>query len=574
MVRSYGTFLCFMLISVYPITLLLHAQTLITSVNVIDVSTGDIARDQDVLISGGFITRIDKNIREDSGENTIDGSGQWLIPGLIDAHIHMFQSGGLYTRPDALDLRDVRSYEQERKWLIDHATDIYDAYLSAGITSVLDVGGPMTNYDLRSQITKDRGLDYYCTGPLISTYLPEAFRIEDPPIIKAHTIEEGVSLVRSQLTYEPDVIKIWYINSPGIAPPNHRDIVRAVIRESHDHNIPVAVHATDLTTAKIAVLEGADILVHSVRDPVDDDFINMLLDNEVVLIPTLIVHETYDKAFLGSLDITAHDLDNGVPGPISDLLDVHHLVHDQLAEAQYYAPSFLASNLIRDSIRSDNLKKLVDAGVVIATGTDAGNIGTLHATSYISELKAMQSAGLTNLQILSAATYGAAHAIGKQSSHGKVEEGRAADLILLSSNPLDDLSALLEVSAVIKDGHKVDLSTLKKRTPEELVQMQLNAYNVGNIESFLLPYSDSVKVYDFPNQFRYQGIDRMRTSYASFFESTPDLHCELINRIVLGNTVIDQERVTGLGADRIIEAIAIYKIRNGKIQEVYFDDGR
>jgi len=62
----------------------------------------------------------------------------------------------------------------------------------------------------------------------------------------------------------------------------------------------------------------------------------------------------------------------------------------------------------------------------------------------------------------------------------------------------------------------------------------------------------------------------MREIYGSMFENTPKLHCELKNRIVLGNTVIDEERVTGFGEGRIIEAVAIYKIKNGKIAQVFF----
>ena len=159
-------------------------------------------------------------------------------------------------------------------------------------------------------------------------------------------------------------------------------------------------------------------------------------------------------------------------------------------------------------------------------------------------------------------------------SHGEVKKGKHADLILLNNNPLDDINHLSDIAEVIKDGEIVDRQNLSERSPEELVQMQLNAYNLGNIESFLFPYSDSVKVYGFPNQLRYEGIDRMREGYQSFFEQTPDLHCELINRIVLGNTVIDQEEVTGLANGGVIKAIAIYKIWDGKIQKVYFDRGQ
>ena len=54
----------------------------------------------------------------------IDGSGKWLIPGLVDAHIHLFQSGGIYTRPDIVDLREFKPYREERKWLVQNATGL------------------------------------------------------------------------------------------------------------------------------------------------------------------------------------------------------------------------------------------------------------------------------------------------------------------------------------------------------------------------------------------------------------------------------------------------------------------
>jgi len=550
-----------------------QAQTLITSVNVIDVSSGEVIPDQDVLIMGHHIARISDLIAKDPTYHIIDGQDQWLIPGLVDAHIHMFQSGGLYTRPDALDLRDIRPYQEEIDWLYTHATDILDSYLNLGITSVMDVGGPMTNYDIRKMTDTIVSPDYYCTGPLISTYQPDAFRISDPPIIKANSPEEARALVKMQLDDRPDFIKIWYINAPGLTPSNHIDIVRAVIEESHAHDIPVAVHATDMLTAKISVQEGADILVHSVAQPMDSEIIEMIVDQQVVLIPTLVVHGGYDKAFLGEADITSHDLDNGIPLPISDLLDQSHIDHPNLEEAKTYAPEFIATNDIRDSIRTSNLRRLIAAGAIISTGTDAGNIGTFHATSYLSELRAMKAAGISDSDILKASTMSGAIAMGKTLSHGQVKEGFQADLILLRSNPLENIEHLADISCVIKDGKVIDREKLSLRSPEELVQMQLNAYNVGNIESFLLPYSDSVKVYNFPDELSFQGIDMMRSGYESFFEQTPDLHCELLNRMVLGNTVIDHERVTIIPGESVFDAIAIYKIKEGKIQEVYFDLG-
>ena len=105
---------------------------------------------------------------------------------------------------------------------------------------------------------------------------------------------------------------------------------------------------------------------------------------------------------------------------------------------------------------------------------------------------------------------------------------------------------------------------------EKLAQEQLDAYNNRDAEAFILPYAEDVKVFNFPNQLLYEGRDEMYGLYGRMFSRTPDLHCKLVNRIVLGNTVIDQEEVTIRKEEPPMRAIAIYKIIDGKIAEVYF----
>jgi len=112
------------------------------------------------------------------------------------------------------------------------------------------------------------------------------------------------------------------------------------------------------------------------------------------------------------------------------------------------------------------------------------------------------------------------------------------------------------------------LALVSDASPEHIVQKQLDAYNNRDIEEFLAAYSKNVKVYDFPEQLQYEGLDQMRTSYAGFFKNTPDLHCEIKNRIVFGNKVIDEELVTVNGSQ--FSAVAIYEVSNGKISKVTF----
>jgi len=102
------------------------------------------------------------------------------------------------------------------------------------------------------------------------------------------------------------------------------------------------------------------------------------------------------------------------------------------------------------------------------------------------------------------------------------------------------------------------------------VNLQLEGYNNRNINQFLSAYSDSVKVFMYPNKFLYKGLEQMRKTYSSMFDKTPDLYCEIINRTVLGNIVIDHEKVITDKNKPPFQAIAIYKIHGGKISEVRF----
>lgn len=118
-------------------------------------------------------------------------------------------------------------------------------------------------------------------------------------------------------------------------------------------------------------------------------------------------------------------------------------------------------------------------------------------------------------------------------------------------------------------GFAQDKSAIEKEAAA-LAQEQLDAYNKRDIEAFLKPYSDNVKVYAFPDQLLYEGKAKMREEYTSMFSQLPDLHCKLVNRIVLNNKVIDHEEVLFAKSQPALFAIAVYTITDGKISEVRF----
>jgi hypothetical protein len=106
-------------------------------------------------------------------------------------------------------------------------------------------------------------------------------------------------------------------------------------------------------------------------------------------------------------------------------------------------------------------------------------------------------------------------------------------------------------------------------TPISVVKQQVDAYNARDIEAFLAPYADSVKIYLFPAKLVSTGKEAMRRTYSQLFSKAPKLHCEITGRLVQDNTVIDNEHITGLGG-KPMDGIAIFQIEAGKIAKVYF----
>jgi hypothetical protein len=175
---------------------------------------------------------------------------------------------------------------------------------------------------------------------------------------------------------------------------------------------------------------------------------------------------------------------------------------------------------------------------------------------------------MTTWQILTASTLNGAKILDKQDEFGTVSAGKKANLVLLNANPVEHIDNIININRVINKGVVINPEELLKDTPEDLAQRQLNAYNLRDIEAFLEPYADDVEIYTFPEKLIAKGKAEMRNMYTPMFENTPNLHCELVNRIVQGNTVIDQENVQV--GNNMVEAIAVYHIEEGKIKKVYF----
>jgi imidazolonepropionase-like amidohydrolase len=555
------------------------AQTYITNVAVADVGHHRYLADQTVVIHEGVITDVfpSGSAHVPSNATKINGAGKFLIPGLVDAHIHFSQTGGLYTRPDAIDLRSIRPYQQEIDWGHEHMEETLRRYLMNGITTVIDVGTTVNYVKHKASFTASASApSIFMSGPLITTYEPPAFANlgDDGPFQLVRTIEEGKESVRKQVEFHPDFIKIWFIvgHDAETDARKYLPIVKAVIDESHRHKIKVAVHATERITAQLAVENGCDYLVHIIDDEVvPDAFVQLLKKTKTVLCPTLHVHNGYVKTFGQRLEISAHEIRMSDPYQLGTLLDLKHLPDTGLVNSyKTYAnePGRMAEKAQHWEIMMTNLKKLTEAGVLIATGTDAGNIGTMHASSYLTELKAMQKAGMSNWQILEASTLNGAIVLGREKEFGTIAKGKLANLVLLEADPIESIDNLTHIRFVMNKGIVIDPDTLLLETPEALVQRQLNAYNFRNMEAFLETYAEDVEVYDYPDKLISTGKAEIRNAYAPLFDFASNLHAEILERKVDGNIISDKEKIT-IGENTIV-ITTIYHVEGGLIKKVIF----
>ena len=448
--------------------------------------TGKIVPNALVIIEGDHLSAVGDQATAIStkGAQIVDCKGKFILPGYIDTHVHFFQSGDIYTRPDAIDLTAVRPYKDEVAWVKRNLPDVLGRYLRCGITSVVDVGGPFWNFEARKIANSTaKAPRVAVAGPLISSVSRPQLDLGDPPIVKIDTPEQGREMVRKLAAQNPDYVKIWYIVPPaqpvermtpkpgegGSPSPASgqsdaaraaifRPIVHAVIEESHARKIRVAVHATELEAARASVEEGADLLVHSVTDKlVDDSFVKLLKEHGTILTPTLVVFERYGRTFANKLNLTTEEKAWGNPEVIASL-DVTKIPADKMPERIKSAMANPQPVLDRIQQTYDvalkNLKTLQDAGITIATGTDAGNIGTIHGPAIFREFELMKQAGLTPMQILQCTTTNAARTFGGDTGAkiGSLKSGNFADLVILKSNPLDDIRHASDIDSVMKNG--------------------------------------------------------------------------------------------------------------------------
>jgi imidazolonepropionase-like amidohydrolase len=368
-----------------------------------------------IVVRGGRIEAAGANVAVPAGAERIDLAGKTVIPGLVNAHGHVGDVRGLRSGPELNTAENV--------W---RQLALYARY---GITTVYSLGGD-AEPGFRARDAEDASLNrarIRVAGPVIVAATPEEAR---------HKVDEIAAR-------KPDLLKIRVDDNLGTTAKMTPAVYQAVIDQAHRRGLKVAAHIYYLDDAKGVLRARADFIAHSVRDrDVDEELIGLLKQRDVCLSPTLMrevstfVYESEPGFFADPFFLRDAD-----PAVLAELRDSkRQAAMRESKSAQAYKKAL--------EVASRNLKRLSDAGVRIAMGTDTGPPARFQGYFEHMELELMAKAGLTPAQVLRSATRDAAACMKAAGGAGTIRPGAWADFVVLGRNPLEDIRNTRTIESV------------------------------------------------------------------------------------------------------------------------------
>jgi imidazolonepropionase-like amidohydrolase len=381
--------------------------------------TGGPAQVADILVVDGRIVEVGFPAIPATA-TVLDFTGKWIIPGIVEAHAHV--SG--YWAPDQVTDPTERIVEE---------LDLYSGY---GVTTVNSLGDePPSIRQLR---------DSQGTASLHRARVAFA-----GPVITATTPEEARAAVAENAAADVDWMKIRVDDNLGTVNKMPWEAVQAVHDATHERGLRLATHLFYLDDAKRLLRMGTDLWAHSIRDAeVDDELIGLLRESGACYVPTL-TREV--SAFVYTTRPDFFDDPFFQEGAM--VSEVERVSEPAFMQAMRESR---AAALYREGLGQAlvNLKRLSDAGIPIAFGTDAGIPGRFPGYFEHLELELMVEAGLTPEQALASATRVAASCL-EMSEVGTLEAGHWADLLVLGANPLADITATKTLEKVFIAGNEI-----------------------------------------------------------------------------------------------------------------------
>ncbi|MEM7502366.1 MAG: amidohydrolase family protein [Pseudomonadota bacterium] len=388
-----------------------------------------------VLVEGNRIIAVGPRDSVELPPNTvtIDIAGKTLLPGLIDAHVH-------------IDLIGHGDYDRYYKFLrgTERLHDVMPIaakqMLRAGVTSAIDLGTPLQILEFRERIRRGElpGPRLTVSGPWITrVYLagvPDGYQLlVDSP-------REAAARARELLDAGVDVIKTWV----GLTEADYR----AVVNEAHARGAKVHAHLYNPNAIRAALAADVDVLQHvgSARNPpYDDELVSRIAHARVPIVQTI------------SHRIWVYPATVGFPERLGDPIHAKDMPADIYREVVESFDNFHRLSYFHDiGDETRNARRsagqFIAAGAYMGVGTDAASPLNFHNEAMWFEIRALVESGMTPIQVISAATKTNAEILGQFEDLGTVEPGKLADLIVVDGNPLYDIDALSRVDIVMKDG--------------------------------------------------------------------------------------------------------------------------
>jgi len=396
-----------------PAPLVVHAARLL------EIDTGNLLQPGEILIDGHTIREVGKTVQHPTAARVLDLGDTTLMPGLIDAHIHLF------LHPGAEDLQTV---EESVPWRVILAEQAARDDVMAGFTAERDMGTEGAgSADTAIRDAINRGL---IPGPRLrisgnaidvlgghedaNKYNPAQHVLSNADY--ANSAEQLVEVMRQQHKEGSDFAKIYetgrdnLVNGVLHTPYQYTaDQLRAAVTEGHRLGASVAVHAMGEPGTLYAAQAGVASIDHATQ--LSDETIRLMREKGIFAVPTFTIFEYFAK---------------------------HRESQDQAA----VQAALLDYKVVE-------FKKQIAAGVQFAVGSDVGPFP--HGTQG-RELELMVQYGMKPLAVLQADLINAAKLLGWEGQIGQLKPGFFADIIAVKGNPLEDISAVTRVSFVMKDG--------------------------------------------------------------------------------------------------------------------------
>jgi imidazolonepropionase-like amidohydrolase len=413
---------------------------IIQNVSVLTMKDSELIKNQSVLIENGIIQKIGTDIQNQNA-TIIDGTGKFLMPGLTDMHVHLFDR-----RPG-----DRQPHPLKNTWMM--------LLLINGVTSVRDMCGEPGKLQLRDKIRRNEILapNLYQSGPIIN-----GVKDNSGLFAYASSPEQGREIVIGQKKLGYDFIKVY----DGLT----KEVYEAIADEAQKQGMLVDGHLPDQITLEDAIKSKHNSVEHltgyfewrdhQVSISAPDNYAPLTANSGLWNCPTIYNHYMQGSRNGVSEMFSYAETSGLVPSAWTEMWKKR--ISNNSKETMEIVDKFGESNF-------ETLKKIVlnlyNSKAKLIAGTDAGNLPLLiPGYSLHQELKIMSEIGIPNYEVLKMTTINAALAMNKETEFGTIEVGKRADLLLLNSNPLDKIENLQDKNGLMVRGIWLSEEEIKKLT--------------------------------------------------------------------------------------------------------------